>query len=121
MKYLCQVWFNDQSFADFTPEKSEKLDRRSRAEDAELERSGHLIMASPLDEPNTATTVRVRDGKTSVTDGPYIETKEYLGGFLLIEARDMNEAISLVAKTGVAEIGAIEVRALTPIKDWDAP
>lgn len=119
MKYLCQVWFDEKSFAGMTPAEFETLDRRSKAEDHELARSGHLVMASPLAARETAITLRVRGSKLSTTDGPYIETKEYLGGFLLIEARDMNEAIALVSKSAVAELGAIEVRALEDIKDWD--
>lgn len=120
MKYLCQVWFDDTSFAAMTPEKQETLDRRSKAGDEELQRAGQLVMASPLAEPDTAVTLRVRGGKLSTTDGPFIETKEYLGGFLIIEARDMNEAIQLASRMAIAEIGAIEVRPLQDITNWDA-
>ena len=120
MKYLCQAWFDDTSFAGLTPEQQESLDRRSKAGDEELMRAGQLVMASPLAEPDTAVTVRVRGGKVSTTDGPFIETKEYLGGFLIVEARDMNEAIRIASKVAIAEVGAVEVRALMEIKDWDA-
>ncbi len=73
-------------------------------------RSGHLIAAEALDAPRTAMIVRVRGDKTAVTDGPYVETKEHLGGFLFIEARDLNEAVEIAVKCPMAQMGCIEVR-----------
>ncbi|WP_353645866.1 YciI family protein [Mesorhizobium sp. WSM2239] len=78
--------------------------------DAELKRSGHLIMAQALKTPPHAVSVRKRDGKVSVTDGPFAETKEHLGGFVLIEARDLNEAIKIASDDPLARVGTIEVR-----------
>lgn len=75
-----------------------------------LRESGHLLAAEPLHAVETATTVRVRNGKVSVTDGPFAETKEQLAGFYLIDARDLNEAIQVAAKIPPAREGSIEVR-----------
>src|SRR6186713_3262786 len=75
-----------------------------------LRASGHLLAAEPLHPVHTATTVRVRNGQVSVTDGPFAETKEQLAGFYLIEARDLNEAIQLATKIPPAQFGSIEVR-----------
>jgi len=75
-----------------------------------LRKAGILIAAEPLQSVQTATTVRVRNGKVSVTDGPFAETKEQLAGFYLIDARDLNEAIQVGAKIPPARVGSIEVR-----------
>jgi hypothetical protein len=80
----------------------------------ELKKGGYLITAEPLQSVRTAVTVRVRDGKLSITDGPFAETKETLGGFFLINAKDMNEAIQVASKWPSARLGSIEVR---PIED----
>lgn len=80
----------------------------------ELRKSGHYVASERLEPVETATMVRVRNGKLSTTDGPFAETKEQLGGFWLIEARDLNEAIQVAAKFPSARIGGIEVR---PVAD----
>jgi hypothetical protein len=82
----------------------------------DLRQSGHLIAASPLQPAQAATTIRVRNGTMSISDGPAVETEEQLGGFYLIEARDLNEAIRLAARIPSARLGSIEVRPL-----WDLP
>jgi hypothetical protein len=79
-----------------------------------LHESGQLIAAESLEKVQTATTLRVRHGKLSVTDGPFAETKEQLGGFFLIDARDLNDAIRIASKLPPARIGSIEVR---PVED----
>ena len=79
-----------------------------------LKKSGHLIAVEQLEPVQTAMTVRVRDGKTSVTDGPFAETKEQVGGFFLIDARDLNEAIQVASKFPSARFGSLEVR---PVKE----
>jgi len=110
MKYLCLAY-----------EEEEKLDALSRAEwDAlrqetlgyvdELTRSGRLLVTHALQSVRSATTVRVRQGRLSTTDGPFAETKESLGGFFLVEARDLNEAIQIASRWPSARIGSIEVR-----------
>jgi hypothetical protein len=78
----------------------------------ELRSSGQHIAADALQTVETATTIRVRNGKVSITDGPFAETKEQLGGFFLIEARDLNEAIRIASKIAGARIGCVEVRPL---------
>jgi hypothetical protein len=75
-----------------------------------LKKSGHYIGGEALESVNTATTVRVRNGKVTTTDGPFAETKEQLGGFILIEARDLNEAIQIAANWPAARTGSMEVR-----------
>lgn len=84
---------------------------------ADIARSGHYLGCNRLLPPDQATTVRVRNGKVSITDGPWVETKEQLGGYFLIEARDLNEAIRVAARIPGAAKGCVEVR---PVAD-DAP
>jgi hypothetical protein len=118
MKYACLVYMEDSVIGRLSPAELQKLDRESLANDRELERKGHLVAAQALQGVETATSVRVRDGKLSATDGPFAETKEHLGGFLLIEARDLNEVIRLMADLPLVKLGAtIEVR---PIYDLAA-
>ena len=114
MKYLCLV-YHEEATVDALPAEeyaalmSDVFDYRE-----ELRRSGHDLASSPLQPVRTATTVRVRNGSVSITDGPFAETREQLGGFYLIEARDLNDAIRVAAKMPSARVGAIEVR---PIKE----
>jgi hypothetical protein len=110
MRYLCLVHLDGAQMAALTPEEGAALDRESLAYDAELERRGLLLHADALQEPETAVIVRARQGRVSTTDGPFAETKEHLGGFILIEARDLNEAIGVAAGIPVGRYGAIEVR-----------
>jgi hypothetical protein len=97
-----------------TGSEYEALGAEARAYLDELRRSGHLISAERLQRVDTATSVRIRDGKPAVTDGPFVEAKEHLGGFILIEARDLNEALQLAARIPPARLGGVEVR---PIAD----
>jgi len=110
MKYLCQVWFDGTTLDVMTKDEKHKLDSDSFGYDRDLMASGNMIHAEALQSPRSAVTVRVRNGETSVTDGPFIETKEYLGGFILIEAKDLNDAIRIAAGIPLAKLGAIEVR-----------
>ncbi|HKE38400.1 MAG TPA: YciI family protein [Casimicrobiaceae bacterium] len=103
MKYLCLVYLDEQRL-------EEVPDRDCMAFSEALRAGGHSIAAEALQSVHSATTVRVRNGKTSVTDGPFAETKEQLAGFYLIDARDLNEAIQLAAKIPPARVGSIEVR-----------
>ena len=116
MKYLCLVYVEGSKFPSLSPEEQRALDRDSLAYDRELERTGHFIAAEALQSVEQAATVRVRDGRMSVTDGPFAETKEQLGGFILVEARDMNEAIRLAAGIPLAKLGSIEVRPIFNIE-----
>src|ERR1700704_3580218 len=110
MKYLCLVYGEEKAIQSVN-------DRHCLEYDASIRASGHCISSEALEPVATATTVRVRNGKVSVTDGPFAETKEYLAGFYLIEARDLNEAIQLAAKIPPASVGSIEVRPIRPIRE----
>lgn len=110
MQFLCLVYFEPGTFDDFGPEASARLTDATIEHDHELARTGHLTAARPLAAPETAVTVRVRKKRRKVVDGPFAEAKEMLGGFLLIEARDREEAIELIAASPIAEYGTIEIR-----------
>ncbi len=103
MKYLCLVYMED-------PSRHTVPDRECAAYADDLQTGGMLVAAEALQPVETATTVRVRNGRVSVTDGPFAETKEQLAGFYLIDARDLNEAIQVAAKIPPAREGSIEVR-----------
>ncbi|PZM17308.1 YciI family protein [Rhizobium tubonense] len=115
MKYLCQVWMEDGMVDAMSVEDKKKLDRDSLAYDEVLVERGQLIAAEALQSPRSAVTVRVRDGEVLTTDGPYAETKEQLGGFILIDAKDMNDAIRIAAGIPLAKLCSVEVR---PIYDF---
>ncbi len=109
MKFLCLIC------AEKVMEQMPEADAGKHFEEyseftRDLRRSGHFIGCNRLSPPGAATTVRVRQGKVSTTDGPYAETKEQLGGYYVIEARDMNEAIQVAARIPGAWIGCVEVR-----------
>jgi hypothetical protein len=110
MEYLCLVYLDGKQFSGLSKDEMADIDRNSLAYDEELRRRGHLVAARALAEPRTAMSVRPRTGGASMTDGPFVETKEHLGGFILIEARDMNEALQIAAKIPVARFGGVEVR-----------
>ena len=110
MKYVCLVYFDPQIWDNISKSESEQLTLESNAYNEELQNRGNHIAAQALQSVETATTVRVRNGKMSITDGPFAETKEVLGGFLLVHARDLNEAIQIAAKVPLARLGSIEVR-----------
>ncbi|HMG51028.1 MAG TPA: YciI family protein [Inquilinus sp.] len=110
MKYLCLVYMEQRTMDALSPVEDKDLTRDSRAYDEELRRSGHYLVSQALHPTSSATTVRVRNGRVSTTDGPFAETKEHLGGFILIEARDLNEAIQVAAGIPLAKLGSIEVR-----------
>jgi hypothetical protein len=110
MKYLCIVYAEEHAFDALSESELVSLDESSLANDEELRRSGHLIVAQALQPVATATTVRVRNGRMSATDGPFAETTEQLGGFVFIEARDLNEAIEIAGRMPMAKVGSVEVR-----------
>jgi hypothetical protein len=110
MKYLCLVYFEPGALAHLSPDERDALDRESLAYDAELKRRGHFIAASALQGVGTASTVRRRTGKPMITDGPFAETKEVLGGFIFIEADDKAEALEIASRIPVGRYASIEVR-----------
>lgn len=110
MKYLCLVYLEPGALSGLTAEEQAELDQESLAYDAELERRGHFIAASALQSVRTAVTVRRNSGRTVVTDGPFAETKEVLGGFIFVEAESQAQAVELATGIPVGRYGAIEVR-----------
>lgn len=115
MRFLCLVYFEPQTLAALSPGEKAALNRNSMAYNDELTRNSHYIVAEALQPVHSARTVRVRQGKTSVTDGPFAETKEHVGGFILIEAADMNQALEIAAGIPLAKLGSIEVRPIMKI------
>ena len=109
MRYVCVVYF-DQEHLFASEAEIEACIRDGAAFDADIDARGHLVVSHALAGTEEAVTVRVRDGKVSATDGPFAETKEVLGGFVLIEARDLNEALKIAAEVPLAKKGSIEVR-----------
>ena len=110
MKYLCLVYLDEKRL-------EEVADTECKACGDALRKAGHHIAAEALASVQTATTVRVRNGKLSVTDGPFAETKEQLAGFYLIDAKDLNQAIQLASKIPPARVGSVEIR---PVRNLDA-
>ncbi|WEX73946.1 YciI family protein [Sinorhizobium numidicum] len=117
MNYLCQFWFETSTSDELSEEQKQKLTEDCRAYDDGLTESGHLILAQALRPPATAKTVRVSDSKISVTDGPFAEIKEYLGGIILIKAEDMDEALRIASRSPLARFAALEVRPAYSIKE----
>jgi len=118
MKYLCLIYLEEKSLEALTKGQHEALVAESLAYDDELQKRGHFIVAQALQPVRAAKSVRTRNGKLSATDGPFAETKEQVGGFILVEARDVDEAIQLAAKIPVGRFGGIEVR---PIQELARP
>ena len=112
MKYLCLVYVEEEILHAMPQSERISLSNESMAYCDELQENGQLIGASPLHPVETATTVRVRGGKVSTTDGPFAETKEQLGGYLLIDVRDLNDAVRIASKFPAVQFGSIEVRPL---------
>lgn len=115
MKYLCLVYLEPHALEALSPAERQALDQDSLGYDRALGTSGHYIIAAALQPVSTATTVRVRGGRMSMTDGPFAETKEVLGGFIFIEARDLNEAVRIAGDIPMARIGSVEVRPVLDI------
>lgn len=109
MRYIMLYYLDESKFAVMEPERRDGYVNRMLDFDDELQASGHLVMAEALKQPGEAVTVRRWD-TVSTTDGPFMETKEHLSGFCIIEARDLNEAISIAARVPLADAGSIEVR-----------
>lgn len=117
MQYHCLVYFDPKKVFDDSPESNALLaEVGPHAE--RLKASGHLVTAHPLNMPQEAITVKVREGTLSTTDGPFLETKEMLGGLVVIEAHDLNEALRIAGEMPHARLGAIEVR---PAIDYTRP
>jgi hypothetical protein len=116
MQYLCLVYLEQDAFEGMSEAEQKALARESLAYDDELRRRGPGLGVNALQPVASATTLRARNGKLSTTDGPFAETKEYLGGYILIEARDLDEAIHIGAEIPMALKGSIEIRPILPLK-----
>ncbi len=117
MRYLCLVHIDGEAIGALNEAEDKELTRRSIEYDNDLERRGVYITSNALQGPEKARIVRARNGNVSTTDGPYAETKEHLGGFILIEASGMDEAVEIAANIPVGQYGTIEVR---PVAGMDA-
>lgn len=112
MRYLCMAVEDEATLNALSQDEWHALRQETLEYVTSLRQSGRLIDAQPLQSVATAATVRVRGGKVSVVDGPFAETKEHIGGYFLVEAADMEEAIQIASKWPSARLGCVEVRPL---------
>jgi hypothetical protein len=123
MKYLCLAYYDEEKFDALSKTELDAIVSQCPPHDEALRKSGHLVAQASLGPARASTTLRPRNGKVSMTDGPFAETKEQIGGFFIIEARDLNEAIQVASKHPAAHLGeqvgwGIEVR---PIESFEQP
>ncbi len=116
MKYLLQIWGDEREFFESGPEGIMQMVEEYRALTEEMQAAGVFLLGEGLQPTATATSVQVRNGETTVTDGPFAETKEQLGGILLIECADLDQALEWAARVPGARGGTIEVR---PVSEYD--
>jgi len=114
MRYACLIYYDPKVLFDQSPAAQAVL-AQCATHDEVLKASGHFVSAEALELPQSAMTVQVRDGRMSSVDGPFIETREMLGGFIVIEAPDLNEAVRVAAGIPQARLGSVEVR---PVVDF---
>ena len=117
MKYLLLCCHEEKQLDSMSKSECVAVMEETMAYCEALKKSGHLITVEQLEPVQTAMTVRVRNGKASVTDGPFAETKEQVGGFFMIDARDLNEAIQVASKFPSVRFGSMEVR---PIREFQS-
>lgn len=110
MKYLCLMYFDEAAAADVPPATLQAISEACDVYCAAMKRSGHLLGCERLQPVGSAATIRTRNGKPWITDGPFAETREQLGGFFLIDARDLNEALRIARNIPPGRLGCIEVR-----------
>jgi hypothetical protein len=118
MKYLCLIYDDETKVGSMPQDSADAFMQEYVSFSDAIRQSGHYLGGNALQPVSAATTVRVRNGRTTTTDGPFAETKEQLGGFYLIEARDLNDAIQVAARIPSARLGSVEVR---PIMEFDRP
>lgn len=117
MKYACLIHYDAKDLFEGKPEANAALEK-CEGHDDELKASGNFVFAEALEMPEDAMTVTVREGKISATDGPFMESKDMLGGIVVIDAKDLNDAVRIASGHPLARIGAIEVR---PVVDFSEP
>lgn len=110
MKYLCLVYYDEKEIQQLSQQEWDRLNRDCMDCVDDFTQGGHFLDGAPLLSTDAATTLRVRDNNTLITDGPFAETKEQLAGFYMLEARDINEAIRLAEKIPPARYGCVEIR-----------
>src|SRR5512147_2469373 len=110
MQYILLIYESEAENKGRPPEESQRIFGEYMAFTGSIKESGHLRAGEPLESASTATTVRVKAGKTVRTDGPFAETREQLGGFYIVEAKDLDEAVGFAARIPGAKTGSIEVR-----------
>jgi hypothetical protein len=115
MKYLCLIYEDENAWLGLPKDQSDAIMGEYFAFTDDIRKSGKYVAGEALHRTQTAATVRVRNGKTTTTDGPFAETKEQLGGFYLIDAKDLNEAIQVASRIPSARFGSIEIR---PVVDF---
>ena len=115
MRYLCLIYDDEKKLATMSKDEGDAFMGEYFAFTEDIKKSGHYLGGNALKPVGTATTIRNRAGKLSTTDGPFAETKEQLGGYYLIEARDLNDALQVAAKIPSVRTGSIEVR---PIEEF---
>jgi hypothetical protein len=120
MQYLLMIYQNEAEYAKHPDALNGKILAEYGAFTQSIVQSGHFKGADRLQPTSTATTVRVRDGKTLTTDGPFAETREQLGGYYLVEAKDLDAAIAIAARIPTARLGSIEVRPIWAYEDYAA-
>src|SRR5438093_1502378 len=118
MKYLCLVYQEEKQEVNVPPDMIEQAKKDYSAFSEDIKKSGNYVGSHGLQHTDQATTVRVRNGKLSATDGPFAETKEQLGGYYTIKAKDLNDAVQVASRIPGAKHGTIEVR---PIMEFDQP
>lgn len=116
MRYLLLIYSEESGWQELSEEELGPIMNEYWALDDALREGGNYLASEPLEPTVTATSVRVRDGKTFITDGPFAETKEQLGGFYLVEASDVDEAIAIAARIPTARTGTIEVRPIHEVR-----
>ena len=115
MKFLCLGYYDEKKFDALPKAELDAIVRQCQTHDEALRKSGHLMLVASLAPPRTTTSVRPKNGKPSVTDGPYAETKEQIGAFFIIEAKDLDEATKVASQHPAAHLGenvgwGVEVR-----------
>lgn len=113
MKYMLLIYLEESGWESLTEDQRQEIYSEYRQFSEDIVASGQFISGSELHPISSATSVRVRDGKPLVTDGPFAETREQLGGYYLVEAKDLDEAIGLAARIPSAKVGTVEIRPLS--------
>lgn len=114
MKYLCLIYSDETMWPKLPAAETDTMMSEYTEFTRSIAQSGHLLGGNRLEPTHTATTIRIRNGKLSTTNGPFAETKEQLGGYYLIEAKDLNDAIQVASRIPGARVGSIEVRPISP-------